>query len=103
MCIYIFSFYKLSFASMLIQEGTVTQIAISNDEEIIAFGTQKGIVCILQRNENGIGTKLLNKSTEHLGHEITAMKWTSKNQLYFGDCSGKVTSIYVTLFVVSIT
>lgn len=80
----------------------MTQIAVSKDEEIIAFGTQKGIVCVLQRNENGIGAKLLNKSTEHVGHEITAMEWTSKNQLYFGDCDGKVTSIYVTLFVVSI-
>jgi len=80
----------------------VTQVVISKDEDLIAFGTQKGIVCVLQRNENGVGSKLLNKSTEHLGHEITAMEWTSKNQLYFGDCIGKVTSIYVSLFVVSI-
>lgn len=80
----------------------MTQIAVSKDEDLIAFGTQKGIVCILQRNENGVGAKLINKSTEHLGHEITTMKWTSKNQIYFGDCNGKVTSIYVSLFVVSI-
>lgn len=82
------------------QEGSVSQIAISKEEDLIAFGTQKGIVCILQRNENGIGAKLLNKSTEHFGYEITAMEWTSKNQLYFGDCNGKVTSIYISLFVV---
>lgn len=80
----------------------MTQIAISKDEDLIAFGTHKGIVCVLQKNENGVGAKLLNKSTEHLGHEITAMEWTSKNQLYFGDSNGKVTSICVSLFVVSI-
>lgn len=80
----------------------MTQIVVSRDEDLIAFGTQKGIVCILQRNENGIGARLLNKSTEHLGNEITAMEWTTKNQLYFGDCNGKVTSICMSLFVVSI-
>lgn len=77
----------------------MTQVVISKDEDLIAFGTQKGVVCILQRNENGVGARLLNKSTEHLGHEITAMIWTSKNQLYFGDCNGKVTSIYVSFAV----
>ncbi|VVC35347.1 WD40/YVTN repeat-like-containing domain,Zinc finger, RING-type,Zinc finger, RING/FYVE/PHD-type,WD40- [Cinara cedri] len=98
--LYVFRRQPCEFLQLLPnKEGSVTQIVVSKDEDLIAFGTQKGIVCILQRNENGIGAKLLNKSTEHLGYEITAMEWTSKNQLYFGDCNGKVTSIYVSLFV----
>lgn len=98
--LYVFRRQPCEFIQLLPnKEGSVTQIAVSKDEELIAFGTQKGIVCILQRNENGVGAKLINKSTEHLGHEITTMEWTSRNQIYFGDCNGKVTSIYVSLFV----
>ncbi|XP_050441842.1 uncharacterized protein LOC126846466 [Adelges cooleyi] len=98
--LYVFQRQPCEFIQLLPnKEGSVTQVLLSKDEELIGFGTQKGIVCILQRNDNGIGAKMLNKSTEHLGHEITAMEWTSKNQLYFGDNSGKVTSICVSLFV----
>ncbi|XP_050522059.1 uncharacterized protein LOC126894813 isoform X2 [Daktulosphaira vitifoliae] len=98
--LYVFNRQPCEFVQLLPnKEGLVTQVAISKDEELIGFGTQKGVVCILQKNDKGLGAKLLNKSTEHLGCEITAMEWTSKNQLYFGDNSGKVTSICVSLFV----
>lgn len=73
------------------QESTVTQIVISESENFIAFVTNKGIICVLELNENTLG-KLVTRSEDLCDSEITALCWTNDNKptLYVGDSSGRV-------------
>ncbi|XP_047004975.1 Hermansky-Pudlak syndrome 5 protein homolog [Schistocerca americana] len=71
------------------KEGPIQHVTVSPDEQLFAFATVKGAVCMLERNHVA-GSRHLHKSSEHVGTEVTALCWGAQNELYIGDALGRV-------------
>lgn len=71
------------------KEGPIQHVTISPDEQLFAFATVKGAVCMLERNHVA-GSRHLHMSSEHVGTEVTALCWGEQNELYIGDALGRV-------------
>lgn len=79
----------------------MTSIAISSSENFVAFSTNKGIVCIVELNENSNG-KLITRTQDLSNYEITALCWIEDNAkliLLIGDNSGRVSSLKLSFLV----
>jgi hypothetical protein len=77
---------------------------MSPDEKMIAYATTKGVVVMVEHHaQQGAGTsRRLQISNEHLGSDVTVLKWsTNSDELYVGDSVGRVSVCCVSLFSVS--
>lgn len=75
----------------------MSRVAISSDEKLFAFSTNRGTVCLVE-----VGSKNIQVYNEHLGTSITSMKWNEHTEeLYVGDSTGKMSVVINANFIVS--
>ncbi|GFS95742.1 hermansky-Pudlak syndrome 5 protein [Nephila pilipes] len=77
------------------KEGPVCQAALSPDENVIAFATNRGVAIVMEHNaERGTAPpQRLQISFEHRGSIVTAMQWNiSSSKIYIGDDKGRVST-----------
>ncbi|GBL75740.1 Hermansky-Pudlak syndrome 5 protein [Araneus ventricosus] len=80
------------------KEGPVCQVALSPDENVVAFATSRGVTVIMEHNaERGAAqAQRLQISFEHRGAVVTAIQWNvSSSKVYIGDDKGRVSVISV--------
>ena len=83
------------------QDGSISQLAISPDEKLIGFATVKGTVVIVERNSS-VTNNRVTQCTEHQGNQITCLLWnSSNNEMFIGDDPGRVSVLHVSLFLVN--
>ncbi|XP_015254684.1 PREDICTED: Hermansky-Pudlak syndrome 5 protein [Cyprinodon variegatus] len=78
------------------KEGSITQVACCpHDEDFIAVATSQGLVVVweLQLERRGRPERV-SVSSEHRGHDITALCWdTNALRVFVGDSAGKVSCL----------
>ncbi|KAG8183764.1 hypothetical protein JTE90_002402 [Oedothorax gibbosus] len=80
------------------KEGPVCVVALSPDENVVAFGTSRGVTVVMEHNaERGVAQpQRLQISHEHRGCLVTAMQWNvSSSKIFVADDKGKVSVISV--------
>nr|QHN70707.1 pink [Limenitis arthemis astyanax] len=96
--IYVFNRWPCEFVQLIpSKDGPITRLAISADEKHIGFANGKGFV-IVTACEQTLSGYSTTSSKEHLGNEVTAMVW-SKNVLFTGDDTGKVSVLQLQNFI----
>uniref|UniRef100_A0A8D9E1H2 Hermansky-Pudlak syndrome 5 protein homolog n=1 Tax=Cacopsylla melanoneura TaxID=428564 RepID=A0A8D9E1H2_9HEMI len=99
--LYLFNREPCSFVQIIPnQEGAVTNVTISPNEQLIAFSSFKGIVCVVEKASKTSPTSMLIKSFEHSSSDVTDFVWTSSSsQLFVGDSLGRISVINTSLFL----
>ncbi|KAL1459762.1 hypothetical protein WDU94_011717 [Cyamophila willieti] len=99
--LYLFNREPCSFLQIIPnQEGAVTNVTISPNEQLIAFSSFKGIVCVVEKTSKASPTSMLIKSFEHSSSDVTDFVWTSSSsQLFVGDSLGRISVINTSLFL----
>ncbi|XP_026685617.1 Hermansky-Pudlak syndrome 5 protein homolog, partial [Diaphorina citri] len=99
--LYLFNREPCSFLQIIPnQEGAVTNVTISPNEQLIAFSSFKGIVCVVEKINKASVTSMLIKSFEHSSSDVTDFVWTaSSSQLFVGDSLGRISVINTSLFL----
>ncbi|XP_059482528.1 uncharacterized protein LOC132200810 [Neocloeon triangulifer] len=84
------------------KDGAIVKVAVSPDEKVLAYATNKGVVILLEHNvlqSSSAASRRLQTSNEHLGAEVTTLQWNAtSDDLYIGDNTGKISLLCVSVF-----